>query len=721
MVAMGVSESSQGVDGSEESFALLNLTKINAVKKKQYKSSEEWLTGHREISASSNVYPEYSGRLCKFCQGISIDSLARPGGYEHHSTLREFHSSTKSCRGCGIIQNEASAAIPLDRNEWGPLILFLDDARIRSPSTLTESTRFWPQFKVGVCIAGRHNSRDSVPEPPSTPCSSTDLDHLHLISTPSDAVSYISIFTDVGDPAAELDSHTRPTMPKNTASQESFYRARQWLRTCVEEHEPAPTRSSSSPVERPARLLEVRYEEGLECVRVVLTESEMPSFAALSYCWGPTSAVWKTNTQNYARRQSWFPVAQLAQTIQDACSITHELGLRHVWIDSICILQDDEVDWSREAAKMGSVYSLAQVSIAGASAADAQAGLFNSKSTDHISDHMSEGGHFMSKITSTLSDGRVSNLYLCSNRVFARSRQYEPLVESGPWAKRAWTYQEEILSSRILYYTDKQLFWQCAHCEECEDGPISPRHQRQLVDDWYWKWCNIVVPGYSGRKLRRSSDFLIAISALARAASAQKPDAYYAGMWRCGLLNCLCWRRFGPGRKSPTYRAPSWSWASQESRTEHVWGMDDEDIDCSLVSVSTELRDSDPYGRVSGGELQLEARGLPYLSNESISTIGDLGGSSDSDCLVVTRFDDDCETARSCTALFVDDASPWQSNTCRFLLLATNVDGTYRRIGMALGTPKRSHTTLTTNNSLNRYRRFCKEIQRIEKIVYRIV
>lgn len=715
-----MSRSSQGADDSKEILALLDLTRINGVKKNPTNSSEKYLTGQREIPASSNVYPEYSGGLCKFCQGISIDSLAKPGGYKHHSTLREFHSSTHFCRGCGIIQNEASTAIPLDRNERGPLILFLDDARIRPPSTNTNSTRFWPQFNVGVRIAGRPNSRSSVPESPSTPHSSTGLDYLHPISTP-DVVSYISIFTDVGDPAAELDSHTRPTMPKNTASQESFYRARQWLRKCIQEHEPASTCSSSFPVERPARLLEVRYEEGLKYVRVVPTDLEMPAFAALSYCWGSKSAVWRTNTQNYARRQSWFPVAQLAQTLQDACCITHELGLRHVWIDSICILQDDEADWSREAAKMGSVYSLAQVSIAGASAADAQAGLFNSKSTDHISDHMSEGGHFISKITSTLSDGRVSNIYLCSNRVFARSRQYEPLIESGPWAKRAWTYQEEILSSRILYYTDKQLFWRCAHCEECEDGPLSPKYQRQLADDWYWKWCNVVVPGYSGRKLRRSSDFLIAISALAKAANAWKPDTYHAGLWRRGLLNCLCWQRSGPGRKSPAYRAPSWSWASQDSRTEHVWGMDDDDIDCSLVSVSTELRDSDPYGRVSGGELQLEARALPYLNIQSISTIGSLGGSSDSDCLVVTRFDDDCETARSCTALFVDDASPWQSNTCRFLLLAANLDGTYRRIGMALGIPKRGHTTLTTINSFDRYRRFCGEMQRLEKAVYRIV
>jgi hypothetical protein len=82
------------------------------------------------------------------------------------------------------------------------------------------------------------------------------------------------------------------------------------------------------------------------------------TFAALSYCWG-SSAQLMTTKRNLAARHSYLDVAALPKTLQDALIVARGLGLEYIWIDSLCIVQDDEQDWAREASCMFDTYSCA--------------------------------------------------------------------------------------------------------------------------------------------------------------------------------------------------------------------------------------------------------------------------------------------------------------------------------------------------------------------------
>ena len=55
---------------------------------------------------------------------------------------------------------------------------------------------------------------------------------------------------------------------------------------------------------------------------------------------------------------------------------TRNLGYRYLWIDSLCIVQDDQEDWDREATLMYNVYTNAECNLAAAASRDSSGGLF---------------------------------------------------------------------------------------------------------------------------------------------------------------------------------------------------------------------------------------------------------------------------------------------------------------------------------------------------------
>jgi hypothetical protein len=126
----------------------------------------------------------------------------------------------------------------------------------------------------------------------------------------------------------------------------------------------------------PARLIDIGFlpenEGPIAATLVTLStfDKELKDihYLALSHCWGTTSdgytSVPKTNKENISSRLKGIPWSSLSKTFQDALHITRALGMRYIWIDSLCIIQDDEEDFQKECSKMGQVYSNAICTIA---------------------------------------------------------------------------------------------------------------------------------------------------------------------------------------------------------------------------------------------------------------------------------------------------------------------------------------------------------------------
>ena len=256
----------------------------------------------------------------------------------------------------------------------------------------------------------------------------------------------------------------------------------------------------------------------------------------------------------------------------------------------------------------------------------------------------------MVELPAVLQSGERSILYLreydADDEHYGGMRKWWAKEAKDTLSSRGWACQESILSPRILHFHSSQLFWQCRHLHLAEDNlprgswseyrpvlvdqiwrniffdtdsqvKLEPKHiqrfsstpRHQLARAWY---CELIEREYSARQLTYGSDKLVAISGPAKAAHRNYPQRYLAGLWGDYLVEGLLWERHGKGRKAFDYRAPTWSWASQDSRIRYNC-LYPENIQaiCEIVNVTMETDSDNPFGQVHGGSVVLRTHVVP--------------------------------------------------------------------------------------------------------------
>ena len=113
----------------------------------------------------------------------------------------------------------------------------------------------------------------------------------------------------------------------------------------------------------PSRVIDLGRPTKRGRARLIETRGRHGHYVALSHCWGQ-GHVLKTLNATYKSFCNKIPPKLLSKTFKDTITLTRRLGPRYVWIDSICIIQDDLEDWRRESGEMRSVYSNAYLVLA---------------------------------------------------------------------------------------------------------------------------------------------------------------------------------------------------------------------------------------------------------------------------------------------------------------------------------------------------------------------
>ncbi|KAK0645518.1 heterokaryon incompatibility protein-domain-containing protein [Cercophora newfieldiana] len=258
-------------------------------------------------------------------------------------------------------------------------------------------------------------------------------------------------------------------------------------------------------------------------------------YACLSYCWGADlRGVVVTSKENIGAHQLGLPLSALPNAIQDAAAVCQGLNLRYLWVDSLCIIQNDPEDWKRESGRMHDVYSNSYITIA--------------------------AHHTKSCKESFLGQQELGNApWQRDEDERGRTMPPPPL----PLDTRGWTLQETILPSRIIHFNGYELSWECNTRVFCECETYSKPWQRDLVLDGWME----IVRQYTARALTVSSDKPMAVAGLAQMVQATIPEgedtAYFAGLFRGKLLQHLLWVIIHPRTSRPVHSlAPSWSWIS---------------------------------------------------------------------------------------------------------------------------------------------------------------
>ena len=357
-------------------------------------------------------------------------------------------------------------------------------------------------------------------------------------------------------------------------------------------------RRSTNELKWPTRLVSIAND----VVKLVLTTDweTSPHYATLSYCWGHNEFI-KLTSDKLDSFLNNISYDDLPKTFKDAIYIARKLGLEYLWIDALCIIQDKDGidDWLRESSQMRFVYGNAYINIAASSATNVYEGCFT-KLKNH-------NGGFIARITTS---------EFCRVQHFYSMGVYEESTTETHLASRAWTFQEKLLAPRTLYFGSQGLFWECRSMTASEflpdgiPGTFRPQLVRPADEAWNWNW---IVSYYSKANLTQSADKLPALSGVARRQHEATGDEYLAGMWRKGLVGQLGWISRSKNQR-PDWRAPTWSWTSIDAKISSWWASDINGLTMNeyvqVLDARTTLAGSDPFGAVSGGELQLRCTAM---------------------------------------------------------------------------------------------------------------
>jgi len=354
-----------------------------------------------------------------------------------------------------------------------------------------------------------------------------------------------------------------------------FATAKTWLDHCLMYH---GTCGRPIQEDQPSRLIQVSGANP-RVVSLLETHGLRYSYTVLSHCWGGVVGSITTKA-NYEHRKHVMHLDDLSANFRDAIFVTRRLGINYLWVDSLCIIQDDKTDWAREASKMAGVYAGAVVTISA----------LRAKSCDE--------GFLGPRLAGTPVPLPSLNNNLPSVSVRRNLVNLHDAVVVSKLHSRGWVFQERMMSTALLHFSHEQMFWECRYgwFSECGGsgdrrgesplGMFRPRPEFSYLRSatapkaplpeppftmWYY-W----VEEYTRKELTFDGDKLPAMAGLADIFGRSVPGNYVAGLWQEDLINGLLWsaardidsvhilisesERYFQLKSPSNRKSPSWSW-----------------------------------------------------------------------------------------------------------------------------------------------------------------
>lgn len=397
----------------------------------------------------------------------------------------------------------------------------------------------------------------------------------------------------------------------------------------------------------PSRLLDLGPQTSLDFIRLIdssqivrIGESDSPRYAALSYCWGPSLATAgvehvraELGSMESMRRN--VPKQGISQVILDAIKVCKALSIRYLWVDSLCIIQDEPSDWERESVAMTLIYSNAFVTISTPSSTASNES-FLVRHRRHVA------VPFQSRIVPSIN----GHYNLVASGLCNRGSLYGwPNLDvfRTSWASRGWTLQEYEMSNRLLIFGKSMVHFRCRHIVS-ENGyrrratDLLPRmvevlddahsHPKNALREW-----QRILSFYGDRIFTFVEDRLPGISGMAKYIADKSNDKYLAGLWKTELPSSLVWFAYPtrnskyyielPGLldmlRSPShYIAPSWS----PVRLDVIVGEGTNQVlhsevsaESTIVNATVDCDGENPFGRVQRGHIRIQGKITPVLSD----------------------------------------------------------------------------------------------------------
>jgi hypothetical protein len=235
-------------------------------------------------------------------------------------------------------------------------------------------------------------------------------------------------------------------------------------------------------------------------------------YIALSYVWGSSRGLKsiKANIDHLKKEGALQEMrSELTNIVCGAINLIKAVGELYLWVDALCIVQDDNQSKTAYISRMNEIYGNAHATLIVLdenSADSALAGVTCSRSVTQL-------------------PIEINGLHLAT-----RLPQLSDVVQKSQWSRRAWTFQEGYFSRRSLYISKEQVYWQCRSAYQTEDYPDDYGHDTsdsihgrilQCLDREIWNdlsrqfgFYQSLVKQYSPRMLTYPSDSLLAFAGI---------------------------------------------------------------------------------------------------------------------------------------------------------------------------------------------------------------
>jgi hypothetical protein len=522
----------------------------------------------------------YLQALCETCKHINLEALKHAHGFVHLPSLKALIDSASGCDLCKLIleacdhyADTQGRKITAETRLLGPVRLFATGQEgvssgmgWRNLEPLQEQ-QLSPKVIVMVGKPNQHLS--TLP-------SMSILLEMYALEGIFPQFKYGLVASDlllIGSAAARAGVAELRETESHAACEANFSRLKEWLQCCRRYHmicslEHIKPLVGPSPM--PKRLIDLGIPDASPVtLRIIDTKGRQEQYVALSYCWGPNKHLC-TKKENIRDMEKSIPVELLPQTIKDAFLVARSVGVRYIWIDALCIIQDDNEEWDIEAKRMGAIYANSYFTIAATCAEQSEDGFLRPR--------------MLKKVAISL---RVDSASKVDGNIYFRNRSdflhdHKAYVLESPLLRRAWVLQETLLSRRTVHFTSKQIYWECRCAFFAEDGMTEDAdcrehaheflnmisilkgefHSEQLAEMFLQLWGSILLR-YSNLSITRPSDKLPALSGLATLAERVLGHRYLYGIWNFNLPYGLFWQPVHrPMVQAIEWRAPSWSWAA---------------------------------------------------------------------------------------------------------------------------------------------------------------
>ncbi|KAH7067808.1 hypothetical protein FB567DRAFT_599457 [Paraphoma chrysanthemicola] len=355
---------------------------------------------------------------------------------------------------------------------------------------------------------------------------------------------------------------------------------REWIKDCDAHHECKPDVAGFMPT----RLIDLKGGSSSKALRLDCSKDRKDTqYIALTHRWGAAEdykrfCLWSDNLEQW---QSYINLEKLPLTFQHAAKITRRLDIRYLWIDSMCIVQNDPADVRKEISTMEDVFSSAYLTLSATRSAGIDDGFLQpraERSCYSVDVPFESGGVAGS-----------SKIHLCGP-----IDDFKRDVEQSELSKRGWVFQERALSRRIIHFTETQTYWECGKGIRCESLTKLINQRTSFMSDpefpksmlKHYKGMRIlffenIYSDYSQLRFSDDTDRSIGIAGietrLARVYDARaKFGILHDPQDRSYLRRSLLWQNaeaskpLKPIEYPESNRIPSWSWMAVMGRITYM-------------------------------------------------------------------------------------------------------------------------------------------------------